>query len=478
MSKRQVLDQMERERREEMTTIWIDVLVEIVEGKPIDNVLQAFLLKTDNLEWKTIAYQNSDRHLQFIEIDIAKYLRLNRDIPIDLFSAYAVIAEANTSIKSNKTVKTYHDKLFQELRKKRLEIQTLESEVPLLQKKVEAVENDLQQQIDGFSAFQKLTRSGEFQALQEQKRHFDVQQKLPYLEKSNKLAFARDEIEDLEKQVKVAEQRISSIMQEREENLELWFAPLGLDMPKQILPLTRLPKGKHWRGSYDNPEERPIVKMQLQNDLYVLATPVTQALYMTVMHVNPSFRKNLLRPVEKVTWLDAIMFCNNLSRTLGREQVYEYTMNGDVIHLPSIQQNKAKNGFRLLTELEWESTARGNKPFLYAGNDDYTKVAWTSENSMNKTQTVRRLLANSLGLYDMSGNVYEWCWDWFDQETYQKHQEPDCDGPKTGNKRVIRGGSVSSLPDCARVSARTGISMTAKDSFVGFRICTNTPFHM
>ena len=196
------------------------------------------------------------------------------------------------------------------------------------------------------------------------KKQFDVEQKLPYLEKSNALEFARHDIEELEKQIRVAEQRISSVLTERQENLALWFAPLGLNVPKQTLPLVRLPSGKYWRGSYDKAEERPIVKIQLQKELFILATPVTQSLYMTIMNVNPSFRKNLLRPVEKVSWLDAILFCNNLSRTLGREEVYQYTMDGDTIQKHSIQQNKSKNGFRLLTEFEWESLHVGGILFI------------------------------------------------------------------------------------------------------------------
>ena len=74
----------------------------------------------------------------------------------------------------------------------------------------------------------------------------------------------------------------------------------------------------------------------------------------------------------------------------------------------------------------------------------------------------------------MSGNVYEWCWDWFDPDAYHKHQEADCIGPTKGSKRVIRGGSVSSPSKCARISARAGIPTTTKDSFVGFRICCNS----
>ena len=125
------------------------------------------------------------------------------------------------------------------------------------------------------------------------------------------------------------------------------------------------------------PQKRPILRLRLPEDIFVLQTPVTQALYIIVNQVNPSFRKNLLRPVEKVTWLDAILFCNALSRILGRSEVYSYSMNGDSIDEKSVKQNRKNNGFRLLTEFEWEAAAQGTQSCIFSGGDDASKYAWT-----------------------------------------------------------------------------------------------------
>jgi formylglycine-generating enzyme len=474
MSKKKILDQMETERRIEMVNAWLDVLSDIIDGSPIEVALEKFLLEKDTIEFKTLTYQQSERRINFVEIDVSKWIRMGREIPEDLFQAYAIIAHSNTEKKSNETAVSYHKKIQRDVAKKRLRIQLLEKEVPVLERNVEGKESEFNQKFENFNAFRRLTQSGEFNQLQEEKRIFDNEEKLIYLEKSNELALSYDELENLERQEQVAKSRITKILEERQDSLDLWFTPLGLQTPEKVLPLIRVDKGKYWRGSYDKSEERPILKLQLLQDLFVLQVPVTQALYAMVMHVNPSFRKNLLRPVEKVTWLDAVLFCNNLSRILGRKEVYTYSMNGENINMQSIQQDRHCNGFRLLTEFEWEASARGRDSSIYSGGDDAKKVAWTSENSMNKTQTVRRLHPNSIGLYDMSGNVYEWCWDWYDPEAYHRYQDADCLGPPRGSKKVIRGGSVSSSTEYARVSARQGIPITTRDSFVGFRICCNT----
>ena len=474
MSKKKVLDQMEVQRREEMTSAWIDVLSNIIDGHPRDEALQQFLLEKDTVEFKTLQYQNSERRLNFIEIDISKWIRMDRDIPEDLFSAYAVIAHANTEIKSNKSAIAFHKLIQNEIEEKKRRINSLQVEVPELERNISRKESEFDQKIEGFNAFRRLTQSGEFNQLQEDKKKFEIEEKLPYLEKSNELAFGREELEDLYRQLAVAESKISQVLEDRQASLDLWFAPLDLDTPQLPLPFIKLEKGKYWRGSNDEPSEKPILRLRLLEDIFVLQTPVTQALYVTVNQINPSFRKNLLRPVEKVTWLEAILFCNALSRILGRNEVYSYSMNGDTIDGKSVKQNRKNNGFRLLTEFEWEAAAQGTQSCVFSGGDDPSKFAWTADNSMNKTQTVRRLNPNSIGLYDMSGNVYEWCWDWFDPDAYHKYQDPDCTGPKKGSKRVIRGGSVSSPSKYARISARVGVPTTTKDSFVGFRICCNS----
>jgi formylglycine-generating enzyme required for sulfatase activity len=109
----------------------------------------------------------------------------------------------------------------------------------------------------------------------------------------------------------------------------------------------------------------------------------------------------------------------------------------------AITCNFSANGYRLLTEAEWEYAARGGHlseiDYLYAGSNSADEVAWTSNNSSGETQDVGQLKPNELGLYDMSGNVSEWCWDWF--AAYQAEAIESPRGPATGTERVERGGN-------------------------------------
>lgn len=183
---------------------------------------------------------------------------------------------------------------------------------------------------------------------------------------------------------------------------------------------------------------------QVKVDAFLLgSTELTQAQYEAVMAYNPSWFKEAERPVEKVSWFDAVEFCNRLSRLEGLRPAY--TIDGT-----RVQWDRSANGYRLPTEAEWEFAARGagdGSDFRYAGSNNVDEVAWYVRNAHDRGRTnldfgthkVATRKPNSLGIYDLSGNVWEWCWDW-DGPFEAKEQENPA-GPPTGSGRVSKGGS-------------------------------------
>ncbi len=247
--------------------------------------------------------------------------------------------------------------------------------------------------------------------------------------------------------------------------------------------MVRVPAGGFHRGSPDDdPEayedEKPRHSVRL--DGFRLAeTPVTQELWKAVMGANPAHFKGPRRPVEQVSWFDAAVFCNALSRLTGREAAYltpdgrPFGWDGKSWNLPNEGEVRCvpeSGGYRLPTEAEWEYAARGaaGPDERYAGSDLLDQVGWYAGNSGEKTHDVALLLPNTLGLYDMSGNVWEWCEDWWGDYSAAPLENPR--GPAKGIGRVIRGGGWGYEPPDCRPAYRVDDRPGDRGYYLGFRL--------
>ena len=190
-------------------------------------------------------------------------------------------------------------------------------------------------------------------------------------------------------------------------------------------------------------DEKPVHQVTL-SEFGIADTEVTQELWQAVMGSNPSQVQGPKLPVENVTWDDCQTFIKKLNELTGET-------------------------FRLPTEAEWEYAARGGANgdyFKYAGNNQLKKVAWYEVNSGNTSHEVATLAPNELGLYDMSGNVWEWCQDKYG--SYSSESQTDPTGARSGSYRVYRGGDWESPSLNCRVSYRN--SLTPANRHIGLRL--------
>ena len=198
----------------------------------------------------------------------------------------------------------------------------------------------------------------------------------------------------------------------------------------------------------ENPyeDEKPVHRVTLTNNYYVGKYEVTQALWQAVMGSNPSKFKGADLPVEQVSWNDCQDFVSKLNAMTGKR-------------------------FRLPTEAEWEYAARGGKKsrgYQYSGSNTLGDVAWYGDNSGSKTHAVGTKQPNELGIYDMTGNVWEWCQDWYD--SYSSSPQTNPTGAVSGPYRVYRGGSCCFSARKCRTSCRENNAPDDCDDCLGLRL--------
>lgn len=201
------------------------------------------------------------------------------------------------------------------------------------------------------------------------------------------------------------------------------------------------------QGSDAYSDEKPVHSVTVSG-FHIGKYEVTQKQWVEVMGSNPSYFKGDNLPVENVSWIDVQVFILKLNAKTGKK-------------------------YRLPTEAEWEFAARGgnkSKGYKYSGSNTPSDVSWYDGNSNSKTHPVGTKSPNELGIYDMSGNVCEWCSDWYGE--YSSNSQTNPEGPSSGDKRVVRGGCWSGIASIFdRVSSRGGgDSPMSTSKITGFRL--------
>ncbi len=224
--------------------------------------------------------------------------------------------------------------------------------------------------------------------------------------------------------------------------------------------------GTFQMGSNDGNSDEKAVHSVTVNDFYIGKYEVTQKEWKEIMGSNPSNWKSDNLPIERVSWYDAVEFCNKKSDKEGLTRCY--TGSGK-----KIKCNFSTKGYRLPTEAEWEYASKGESQsakYKYSGSYNIKDIAWYKSNSGGKTHPVGTKQANELGIYDMSGNVWEWCNDWYDESYYSKSPSHNPKGCDSGSYRVLRGGGwYGSVSACHEYSRHRG-APSGSHSSLGFRL--------
>ena len=241
-------------------------------------------------------------------------------------------------------------------------------------------------------------------------------------------------------------------------------------------------------GQEECDEDETLHTVTLTHDYVVGETEVTQEAFEAAMGYNPSAFSGKLRPVEQVTWDEAAAYANEMSTMESLELCYSCSGSGfDIACITVSEEIYECEGYRLLTEAEWEGAARCGEDTLYSGSDRLAQVGWYDDNGdgFGSTEVVAKLQPNACGLYDMSGNVFEWTADWYGPYTGDEGYDSDDDSvtdpigvseayleeylPDETPARVQRGGAAANEARELRVAYRFWNDDGA-GSFLGFRL--------
>jgi formylglycine-generating enzyme required for sulfatase activity len=227
------------------------------------------------------------------------------------------------------------------------------------------------------------------------------------------------------------------------------------------LELVLIPAGEFVMGdNRGDDDEKPAHKVQV-SAFYMDTREITQKAYENLMEKNPSKSKGPDKPVEQVDWYHAVLYCNMRSLKEGLKACYDPK---------TLACDFAADGYRLPTEAEWEYACRAGTQTRFSCGDAAAKLkscAWFKANADQTTHPVGQKPPNAWGLYDMHGNVAEWCQDIYNATYYQKSEPKDPRGPTTGDKRALRGGSWRTSEDGCRSSARNSENARFADACFG-----------
>lgn len=249
--------------------------------------------------------------------------------------------------------------------------------------------------------------------------------------------------------------------------------PVEIIKTQTDIEMVRIPAGWFEMGSQDgSADETPRHRVFI--DAFLMdRCEVTQAMYSEFPLPDPSHFKDPQRPVEQINWTDALAYCNERSLAEALTPCYD---------IETGECDFEANGYRLPTEAEWEYACRAGTETEHAygkGEGTLQTGAWYKANAPQKTQPVAGKRANAWGLYDMHGNVKEWCHDYYGESFYQESPDKNPRGPEQGSERVIRGGGWDSTADSCRSAYRASDASLndtclASDS-IGFRCVRNMP---